>query len=426
MIVALISLQLTEIFAINVEDNAGVHGMFSTKNFNNLAEFSNFDVFAYDGTSYGTPLESGETLIPLQQFKIALTIEDQDTIADLESLEIRFWFSDEIEIFETHDEIGTDGKSFVIQWAALSNTFSMVTQEGMTNEITWALVSSITPDETDLTKVTFTFEIEFVISKVAPRSTTTQWHFGAIVNDGRVSVEESEKLNVDTQTQVSKLNIASTLESGFNMAFYGEVILPDVAQYVWEDITAGTRFSDEASKSLTDITFISNDVYASQIKSSEIWDAVLTQENIDRLGLTPTDEIAINLILEVDSLVGVTYADFNEALNETILIYNNVFLPGVDGENLTGATLSTLEALLDDEKQMFAIGFADYIDADGLGYTLVLPTFTTFETVADASRERSDEFGKSVTLDLILALSDDFQNARYEGLLTINITNVTP
>jgi hypothetical protein len=56
----------------------------------------------------------------------------------------------------------------------------------------------------------------------------------------------------------------------------------------------------------------------------------------------------------------------------------------------------------------------------------MLSTFTTFETVVDASRERSDELGKIVTLILTLALSDYFQNARYEGVLTINITNITP
>ena len=195
---------------------------------------------------------------------------------------------------------------------------------------------------------------------------------------------------------------------------------------MWEDVSAGTRFSDDMSQTLTSITFISNDTYQSQIKSSEIWDAVLTQEQIDRIGLTPTDEIAIMLSLNVDSLVGVTYHDFNVAMEASILIYDSVYLPGIEGDNLTGAMLSTLETFLDDEKQMFSIGFSDFEASDGLGHTHMLSTFTTFETVVDASRERSNELGKIVTLILTLALSDYFQNARYEGVLTINITNITP
>jgi hypothetical protein len=132
------------------------------------------------------------------------------------------------------------------------------------------------------------------------------------------------------------------------------------------------------------------------------------------------------LSLNVDSLVGVTYHDFNVAMEASILIYDSVYLPGIEGDNLTGAMLSTLETFLDDEKQMFSIGFSDFEASDGLGYTHMLSTFTTFETVVDASRERSDELGKIVTLILTLALSDYFQNARYEGILTINITNITP
>jgi hypothetical protein len=424
--IAFLSLDLKGIVAREVEDYSVIDGVFSTKNFNNLAEFSNFDIFAYDGTTYGTPLESGETLIPLQQYKLALTIVDQDTIADLESVEIRFWYSGSTETFDSNTHIDMSGNSFVIKWIALTNILSVVSLEGMLEETSWQLISSKTPELTELNEISYTFEVEFVISKVAPRSTLTQWHVGAIIEDGRMSVEESEKMNVETQTIVSKLNIASTLESGFNMAFYGEVILPEQAQFMWEDVSAGTRFSDDMSQTLTSITFISNDTYQSQIKSSEIWDAVLTQEQIDRIGLTPTDEIAIMLSLNVDSLVGVTYHDFNVAMEASILIYDSVYLPGIEGDNLTGAMLSTLETFLDDEKQMFSIGFSDFEASDGLGHTHMLSTFTTFETVVDASRERSNELGKIVTLILTLALSDYFQNARYEGVLTINITNITP
>jgi hypothetical protein len=427
IVISLFSFQMRDVFARELESDSVVDGVFSTKNFNNLAEFSNLDVFAYDGESYGVALESGITLIPLQQYKVALTITDQDTIADLERVEIRFWYSGDSNTFETQHEVNTDGQSFVVTWLALTNEVSIVNKEAvLESDLTWALIDSKTPSLEALDEISFTFEIEFVISKVSPRSMLSEWHFGAIVEDGRMSVEEAEKINVITESFVSKLSIGQSLDDGFNMAFYGEVILPIEAQFMWEDVSAGTRFSDGATKTLANITFISNDAYASQIKSSEFWDAVLTQDIIDRLGLTPTDEIAIMLSLDVSTLVGVTFNDYNIAMEASILIYDSVYLPGLEGENLTGATLSALESLLNDDKQLFSIGFSDFEAADGLGYTNIVSTFTTFEAQADAIRQRSNEDGVVITLSLILALSDYFQNSRYEGVLTINITNITP
>lgn len=425
--IALFSFQMRDVFARELDSDSVVDGAFSTKNFNNLAEFSNLDVFAYDGESYGVALEAGITLIPLQQYKIALTITDQDTIADLERVEIRFWYSGDLNTFDSQHEVSIDGQSFVVTWLALSNEVSIVNQEGvLESTLTWDLIAFKAPTPDDLVEVSFTFEFEFVISKVSPRSTLTEWHFGAIVNDGKVSVEEAEKINVITESSISKLNIGQSLEDGFNMAFYGEVILPTDAQFMWEDMTAGTSFLNSKTKSLANIVFLSNDAYAVQIKSSDVWNAVLTQDVIDRLGLTPTDEIAILLSLNEDTLIGVTYKDYNAAMEASILIYDSVYLPGVEGENLTGATLSSHEDFLGEEKQLFAIGFADFEASDGLSFTNVVSSFTTFEASADAIRERSNEDGIVVTLSLILALSEYFQNARYEGVLTINITNITP
>lgn len=421
-----LTIQETPIIASDLNIDEEFNSSFNSINYNNLATIDHVDMFAHDGTNYGTALESGVTLIPQQQYKIALNIMDQDTIADLESIEIRFWYSGDADTFESHQEINTNGETFVMKWTALDTSFSLVNQDTiLSSDVSWSMLTSLTPVETDLTASSFVFEIEFVISKVAPRSDNAQWHVGAIVEDGRVSVEASEKENFITQSQVAKLNIGSSLDVGFNMAFYGEVILPEVAQYAWTDVSAGIRFIDENNQSLNDIIFISNDNYESQIKSSEVWEAVLTQDAIDSLGLTPTDEIAIELVLGVATLVGVTFQDFNDALNETILLYESIFLPGIEGDNLTGATLTSSEALLEDEKQLFAIGFADFAAADGLGYTTISSTFTAFEEQTDASRQRSSELGQTITLLLTIALSDYFQNARYEGVLTINITNLT-
>jgi len=427
VLVAFIALQTKDKFANDLESDEVFDGVLSTENFNNLAEFDHFDITAYDGSIYGPSLELGESLIPRQQYKIQLTILDQDTIADLESLEIRLWNSSDSNLYENLNEVGTNGKTFVVKWTAITNTFTLVTQEGITSaDMSWELIGFHVPLESDLTEKSFTFEVEFIISKVAPRSTLTEWHVGAKIEDGRVSVEEAEKINVITETEVTKLSQDLSLENGFNMAFYGEVILPEQSQFVWEGANAGTRFSDNISDSISNIVFISNDTYESQIKSSEIWDAVLTQEIIDSMLITPTDLAALLIILETDSLLGITFDEFNMAILGSILLVDTIYLPGVEGENLTGATLTSNTSLLDSGKQLFSIGFVNDTTAEELTYMNVLTTFTGFGSDSETKKDQTNEAGEAVMLTLTLALSDFFQNARYEGYFTIQITNTSP
>lgn len=427
MLVAFIFLQTNDRYAHELESDEVFDGVLSTENFNNLAEFDYFDITAYDGSVYGPSLELGGTLIPRQQYKIQLTILDQDTIADLESLEIRLWNSSDSNLYENLSEVGINGKAFVVKWTAVSNAFTLITQEGITSaDMSWELIGFHVPLESDLAEKSFTFEFEFIISKVAPRSISTEWHVGAKIEDGHVSVEEAEKINVVTEVEETKLRQDLSLENGFNMAFYGEVILPEQSQFVWEGANAGTRFSDHITDSISNIIFISNDTYESQIKSSEIWDAVLTQEVIDSMLITPTNLAALLIILETDSLLGVTFDEFNLAILDSILLVDTIYLPGVEGENLTGATLTSNTSLLDSGKQLFSIGFVNDLTAQELTYMNVLTTFTGFGDNSETNRSKTNEAGEAVILSLTLALSDFFQNARYEGYFTIKITNTTP
>ena len=430
-----------------------VDGELTSQNFNNRASVTNFGL----EDSAGEVVNPGSALTPSQSYTVSIEVSDPDTIADLNSFEIRFFYFNgtpatpgalSTEFNGAHNTDAT-GDALVMEWNVTTQAMNIVSSGAV---FTWEILNSTVPAINE-SETSFKFEVEFRISKVAQFSTPNdlKWYFGTIINDGKVSLNSGSDPEdvVDFGLVVVTGSSVTEAPSGWNMNWYGEVVVSEEAKISWDDVPSGVTFGGENSnQNLSGINFISNGDYVTNIKSTSTWEAVITEDLANTIfsGFTPTDIEALidgyntlftnaNLIGTTEAaFVGVTFDNVNQAANsisDTAVTWAGfqVLLPqSSPSANLTGASLVTGPSVLNTAgltEQFFAIGF-DYNTAGDAGPFYVGTDFVGFKPTNDYSQVRTTELGHDYDLLLKLALSNVFQRARYEGKLTVQIINATP
>jgi len=451
--------------SITASTDGEIDGELTSSNYNNRASVTGFTLLDSEGQ-----VNDAEVLNPNTSVTAQVTISDPDSIADLNSVKFYFYYDE-----TSHTTAGglnlnlsavTDatGSQFVAEWTRDSEAISVVSG-GAT--FTWLLNSFTAPSITaDYEGTDFTFEINFRISKVAPFTQVDDWFFGTVINDGRESLDStSDPLDVIDKALLIGTGSTEGDPSSFDMAFYGEIDLSQT-NISWSGVRAGDDFSNTPTSSavLSQTKYISNNNFQTNIKSSEVWNAVITEEKvIEVLSGTAVDgdSTAItNFISQYNSsfnpdlndsgsgsindLIGATYADANTVINAisgTSVSWASIqfLLPQPsDDANLVGATLITAANVIDESgftEQFFMIGYDDQdlslsneIDVGGNDYGL-LGTGTDWRRFlpdSNNSQSATEENGVTNDLTLYLYLSSVFQNAQYSGTISLQITNTAP
>jgi len=502
------SLVVTDLLA-NTSDNPDdtVDGVLTTQNFNNEALITNFDMVKGDGSAFDG---SAVAMDPFTEYQMKVTVLDPDTIRDLRSVELRFYYETVTDSalfvtnFGDHQSsrpTGLNGTAFTVRWenpvdGTPESNFSIVSSSGITlTDITWDLIeatSAVPQTSAQLNRTTFEFIVHFKVSKVATFSTNS-WYVGAIIEDGRVSLDNTLRGTQDPNTVYPALKEGttqieadnsdtsfdlSTHATAFDMNFYGEIVKPaNTVSVEWDNVPAGVTFGAVEAKSLIEgIIFISNGKYETQIKSSEDWNAMMTSSLADTLfslvttsewdafdsalttiGLAPLGQG--NLNLQGFKNLNLTFAEVNTvaiAASSTNNFWDTfmgpndtlgILLPeSSPTANRTGAKLiqdatnvsNTAFQDINGLEQYFAIAYT-LVDSNDSSVTTIqsatssgdydsyyLIGHSNFRSIQEESsfdRNQTLESGHDVDFALYLALSGIFQNARYQGTLTLKIVN---
>lgn len=473
MLASMIALQSMTVIAEGGDtDDDEVDGQLTSQNYNNRAFISEFDL---RDSSDGQVVAETHSLTPTESYTVQITVSDPDTIADLNSLEVRFFYS-EVDLasesltpssfqgdFEADRSKSVDdsGNAFVVSWNDGDSVFSISNGALSSADYTWSLDNSTVPNESNDNDTEFTFEFDFTISKVANHSVGhLKWYFGTIINDGNVSLTSgSDSDIVDFSLKQGEFSdMSSETPSGWEMDFYGEIIVSQSA-IAWNDVAAGETFTDSNSNSnLSNTKYISNGKYHSEIRSSAIWEAVLTADQLENLestlfsGFTEDDfaDFAAEYVKQLSpgaissattattasALAGLTYGQFNQVAlkiaNETPSgVWSGVaiLLPqSSESANLTGASIVT-DGSIDSAgftEQFFMIGYDDEDitppEKYATNYGLVGTDYRRFKSESN-DQNKTNEAGDTVDVTLYLHLSSVFQNARYEGVISLQIVN---
>ena len=383
---------VTSLLNVMASDNNDVDGSFESVGFNNPVELRGFELLDSQGNA-------AYALNPFQTYTVRLTLHDEDSIADVKSVALVFYYGQE----ETSDLGGlisggttNDGEVFVAQWERdniesepfaatapavfeIKSSGSSVDNVNDENEFTWAIQNSTTPAiladfNEELDTKTFTFEFEFRVSKVAPQTSAGEWRFGLSVVDGLFPNESSEDLTTSSALRV--VSSGDPLEgpgTQFNMNWFGEVVIPEAMQIVWTDVVPPLDFGGENSLTTTDqIRFISNGSYERATAASDIWEIV-------------GDPAADN-----STKAALALGDLTEA--QTFGLLAAISESSTYNLNRGDSRLSPSAA-----------GDTQYTILGGNG--------------------RTEELGNSYVFEYYLALSEFFQNATYKGSIEIKINN---
>ncbi len=285
----------------------GQDGTFDVVGYNNAPTFESFE----------GPSTNGSTLVPNTTYSIKFEIQDIDGLSDIKKLDIIMYYVDpqptslsalEAE-FNKVTTTSISGDALIMRWentatsAAVNSAagittgasadlpdagFHIVSEASVGSDLTWEVINSTVPaiSGSAIPGDTFTFEVEFKISKVAREATRSQWRFGARIDDARTiqGFVASEQINSGTTSAVTLQSDNSPVATGtsiqvsdrYNMDFYGETIVPSGASLVWTDLSPSIQFKDEEVVSLSGITFISNSNHILTAKSEPFWTATGT------------------------------------------------------------------------------------------------------------------------------------------------------
>jgi hypothetical protein len=347
-----------------------VDGQLTSQNFNNRASVTNFGL---EDSAGG--VNPGSDLTPSQSYTVSIEVSDPDTIADLNSFEIRFFYFEGSpstpgalsSAFNGAQKTDATGNALVMEWNVTTQAMNIVSEGAV---FTWEILNSTVP-AINLNATEFTFEVEFRISKVAQESdpASLKWYFGTIINDGKLSlVSGSDPIDVvDFGLVVTTGSSITEAPSGWNMSWYGEVVVSPGTSIAWDDVPSGVTFGGENSnQTLSGINFISNGNYNTNIKSTATWEAVITEDLAESVfsGFTSDDITALingynalftnaNLVGTTEAaFVGVTFDNVNQAANsisDSAVTWAGfqVLLPqSSPSANLTGASLVTGPSVL--------------------------------------------------------------------------------
>ena len=369
-------------------EDGDVEGVISVTGNNNVAVLEGDGFVLRDlSVSPSSIVNPGTLVFPKQSYQMSLDVSQLDGIDDFKKITFMFFnqnHPDLRESFNTYDATGIREKvegyvnnpfilsddAFIVEWTPNGGF------ERVGGESTSWFFHETSSEVTNVSSTRFKFNVDFDISKVAMQNNV--WHIAALIEDG-------ESSDVPTETFV--------FEGPYRMAFYGEVSVPQNAQVVWEGVLPGSSFFDNTAlisasggsiSSGINVNFLANGFFQQRTQSSAQWEA-----DVDVLPARE-DNLAF-LVTDPSIQVG----DF-------------------------GA-------------QEFAIlaGFAGEGENDNLvQLDTSLVTFrghrlTQFNHVnPNEWRSRTPEEGRDFNnITFFLSIASDFQNARYEGLLTVGISN---
>jgi len=349
-----------------------VDGTFNSTGFNNPTEYTEFTIqkVTQAGDLSGDPLNSGVNLTPQETYRFSLGVSDEDTLNDVGSIQVHFYYVTFDEEALTNDE----GTYVVLEWVNGSNEF-LVTDGSVTS--TWEVTRSAIPALTEKAGV-FSFDLE--ISKVARFSDDGEWKVGLVVVDGVIAEGyEPKAVSHSAIGVISSGNPLSEPASSFNMDWYGEIDLTE-RNALWTDVFPNMDFSDGgALVTLSGVKYISNGNYDRQIKADDVW-------NITGAG-------------------------------------------AADGSTMAALTtdLAKVGANADAESaQLFALKVSDQdnpaLPSASDGLVPMAEAFTPFAT----NKTFTDEDGVTIDVYLWLAISTRFQNATYTGEIVLSVVNYVP
>lgn len=429
------------------KDTIDVH--VTSQNYNNPTKV--IDLKLLNGL--GEVVVPGTPLTPQESYTVKIEVFDPDTIGDLNSFAIKFFYfsgapttsQDLSSAFNTILSTESMGAALVMEWNVTSQTMDVVSTGAFT---TWEIIDSTVPAP-DLVATEFTFEVTFKISKIAHESDSVNlnWYFGTSINDGKLSLDSgsapTDVVDFGLKTGTGSTNFEAP--SGWSMNWYGEVTVSPDASIAWEGVLAGRDFQE--GQTLSGINFISNGNYQTNIKSTETWDAVITTDLANIVFALPITTSQLDVLLNKYNELfvlgtppvetGTTPLDFVglsfDKINQTAFALAiepwldfQVHLPqSSPSSNLTGASLISEPNLLNTPgytEQFFAIHY-EFSPNEGLMPFYVGSEFVGFKPSADYSQTITPELGHDYEILLMLALSDVFQNASYQGKLIVQIVN---
>lgn len=460
--ITLASIQGLSVLASNGGD---IDGDFTTNNYNNRASIDNFNLLDANG-----PLESGESLSPNSSVTAQVTVNNPDTIGDLNSIQFFFYYDTTVATpsgaltLDLDSATNASGTQFLAAWSHTSEAIEVVSNG---DDSSWSITAFTAPSiSADYESLSFTFEFEFTVSKVANFTESEDWYFGTVMTDGRNSLESGVDGDAITDKGlVIGTGSSSTVSpSGFDMNFYGEIILGQTT-LSWPSVEAGDSFASASNSAVVSGTkYIANNTYETNIKSPDSWDAVITQEVVDELlagGDLDDNSDAFSAFdtsyndffsskqigNDINDLIGITYQEANQVIeaiktDETDWAGIEFLLPtSSSGSNQTGASIITGSA---DEintagfkEQFFMIGYDQGDNGLNLDHTItesgktygILGSsgewrpFLPDSMLSDGTQSQTNESGVTRDLTLYLYLSSIFQNAQYKGTISMQIIN---
>lgn len=363
----------------------------------------------FETTGYNNPVEvigfesESINLTPNSSNRFKIKLEDLDSMRDIQLLELRFYFvpnGDSIEdTFNATTTTTDDGTKAVYKWeqnnsTGAQNGFRIVSGsegnvEGTSDVGSWGAVNYLTQsglqgavypysDEVDdsgetIDSTQFQFEVEIEISKVARYTGTSNdegsWYLGLKIEDGLVDND-----SLIHTTTVAALGISSTdpvteTDTAFQMQWYGEVELDGSNDSIeWSDVIPGSSdMTNESSlfqEILENVIFRSNSSYDILISSEEFWD--------------------------IENTSNVPKAVSKATLNES-------------GDLTVSQEFSIKTSVTDDFGQSNFLTLTD----------------GTLDNVVNPTNEDGDE----VDIYFWLGVANEFQNADYNGTITLKVSN---
>jgi hypothetical protein len=257
---------------IQADEVKTLPGSFTASGYNNPTEITDLVLLPGD-SSNNTPIQQGTILYPQIEYRIQFTLSDLDTLADLESVMVK-WFWDDADVLDVDQVFGSSanndtddtGEAYVWEWTKeIVNDAPVITKGTVyktgydSNNTSWGddLDSSYPDASFDYTQEITIFTIKVLGSKIAHLAENNTWNVAVYVDDGDVTEGE----------------YSFEVLSGFSMGWYGEINVPGGTEFDWGVVEHDSTYSDHPAAVVNDVNFISNSYYQQNIYADQYWES---------------------------------------------------------------------------------------------------------------------------------------------------------